>query len=73
MMKKENAECWKDRHNEIRTCRATKSGLWCVSADVTGIRGDSIALGPTCVIDPNGAVVAQVPLMEEGMVVAKIP
>jgi len=72
MMKRQNAEKWKYRHNEIRACRAKETGLWLISSDVTGIRGDSVALGPTCVIDPGGRVVAQVPLMEVGMVVELI-
>lgn len=72
MMRRENAEKWKHRHNEIRALRAKETGLWLVSSDVTGIRGDSIALGPTCVINPDGAVVAQVPLMEVGIVTSEI-
>ena len=72
MMRRENAERWKDRHHEMRSLRAKETGLWLISSDVTGSRGDSIALGPTSVIDPEGSVVAQVPLMEVGMVVAEI-
>ncbi len=72
MMRRDNAEKWKHRHNEIRACRAKETGLWLISSDVTGIRGDSVAFGPTCVINPDGCVVAQVPLMEVGMAVAKI-
>jgi 5-aminopentanamidase len=72
MMRRKNAEKWKHRHNEIRACRAKETGLWFISSDVTGIRGDAVALGPSCVISPRGSVVAQVPLMEVGMVVAKM-
>ena len=72
MMRRQNAEKWKHRHNETRACRAKETGLWLISSDVTGIRSDSVGLGPTCVIDPDGSVVAQVPLMEVGMVVVKI-
>jgi predicted amidohydrolase len=72
MMKRDKAEKWKDRHNQIRACRAKETGLWLISSDVTGTRGNSVGLGPTCVIDPRGSVVRQVPLMQEGMVVATI-
>lgn len=49
------------------------NGMWLVSSDVTGERGeDRVGYGPTCVIDPRGEVVARVPLMETGMAVARI-
>jgi hypothetical protein len=43
-----------------------------VSSDVTGERDEWISYGPTAVIDPLGVVVAQVPLLKTGMVVAEI-
>ena len=72
MMRREKAEEWKDRHNEIRAKRARETGLWVVSSDVTGERNGRIGLGPTAIIDPSGCVVAQVPLLEAGIVVAEI-
>ena len=72
MMRREKAEKWKHLHNETRARRARENGLWLISSDVTGVSGNSVALGPTCVIDPGGHVVAQVPLLEVGMVVAEI-
>jgi predicted amidohydrolase len=66
MMRREKAQQWKDRHNETRAQRARETGLWLISSDVTGERGDCVALGPTAVIDPSGCVVAQVPLREIG-------
>jgi predicted amidohydrolase len=73
MMKRESAEKWKRRHNEIRADRVKETGMWLVSADVTGERDEShIGYGPTAVINPAGEVVAQVPLMETGMVIAEI-
>ena len=66
------AERWKDRHNEIRRQRAVETGLWFLSADVTGQRDGSIGLGPTAIIHPTGEVVAQVPLHEAGIVTAEI-
>lgn len=61
MMRREKAFWWQPRHNEIRTERVRETGMWLISADVTGERDESrIGLGPTCVIDPAGQVVAQV-------------
>ena len=72
MMRREKAEEWKHRHNEIRGQRARETGLWVVSSDVTGERDGRISLGPTAIIDPSGVVVAQVPLLEVGIVVVEI-
>jgi 5-aminopentanamidase len=74
MMRRRAAETWKHRHNLIRAERARESGLWLVSADVTGKRGNThIGYGPTSVMNPSAGLVAQVPLMETGMVIAQIP
>jgi predicted amidohydrolase len=73
MMPREKALLWQHRHNEIRAQRARETGMWIVAADVTGQRGDSrIGLGPTCVMNPAGEVVAQVPTGTVGMVIAEI-
>jgi predicted amidohydrolase len=74
MMLRRNAETWKDRHIEIRAERARETSMWVASADVTGSRdADRIGWGPTCVIDPTGEVVAQVPLGAVGVAVVEIP
>lgn len=74
MMRRQAAEEWKHRHNQIRAERVRETGMWLVSADVTGERGDThVGLGPTSVMSPSGDVVAQVPLMETGMVIAQVP
>lgn len=73
MMPREKASYWEHRHNEIRAERARETGLWIVSADVTGRRGESrIGLGPTGFLDPAGRVVTQVPTGTTGMVTAEI-
>jgi predicted amidohydrolase len=73
MMLRENAEHWKDLHHRIRAERARETGMWLVSADVTGERDERrIGYGPTSVISPQAQVVAQVPLMTTGMVVVGI-
>jgi len=73
MMRRAAATRWKDEHHRIRCERARETGVWLVSADVTGARdAHRVGYGPTSVIDPYGEVVAQVPLMTTGMVVADI-
>jgi hypothetical protein len=58
---------------EVRAERVRETGMWLVSADVTGARDVSrIGYGPTSVMNPNADVVAQVPIMTVGMVVAEI-
>lgn len=73
MMRRAAATHWKDEHHRIRSKRARETGMWLVSADVTGARdAHRVGYGPTSVINPHGEVVAQVPLMTPGMVVADI-
>jgi hypothetical protein len=48
--------------------------MWLVSADVTGERGDTrIGYGPTAGMDQSANAVAQVPLMETGMITVHVP
>ena len=72
MMRRENAEKWKYKHNESRAERAKEGNLWLVSSDVTGERGSRISYGPTAVINSQGLIVTQVPLLKEGMIVQQI-
>ena len=74
MMRRQAAETWKHQHGQIRAKRVTETGMWLISADVTGKRGDThIGYGPTSVTNPSAETVTQVPLMETGMVIARIP
>lgn len=72
MLRRANAERWKQLHNEIRLQRVRETGLWLVSADVTGASETRIGYGPTAVLHPAGRVFAQVPLLATGMVIADI-
>jgi predicted amidohydrolase len=73
MMRRTNAEFWKPLHNEIRAERARETGMWLISADVTGQRDDQrVGYGPTSVISPQANVIAQVPLMTVGLVTAEV-
>lgn len=74
MMKRQVAEKWKHQHNQIRAERVRETGMWLVSADVTGERdGTHVGYGPTSVMNPSAALVGQVPTLETGMVIARIP
>ena len=53
-MRREAAKHWKDLHNQIRAERVRETGMWLVSADVTGERDEHrIGYGPTSVINPR--------------------
>jgi predicted amidohydrolase len=74
MMKRQAAETWRGKHSKIRAERVRETGMWLISADVTGERGDThVGYGPTSVMAASGKLIAQVPLMETGMVTAAIP
>lgn len=73
MMRREAALAWKDRHNEVRGERCRETGLWLMSADVTGERDGRVAWGPTAVLNPRGEVVAQLPLDAPGLLVFDVP
>jgi predicted amidohydrolase len=73
MMNRQAAEAWRCRHHAVRAERVRETGMWLVSADVTGERDeDRVAYGPTSVMNPEAEVIAQVPTMSVGMVVASI-
>jgi predicted amidohydrolase len=73
MMPKAAAEKWKDLHNAIRADRCRETGLWLVSADVTGERDGCVSWGPTAVVSPAGEVSAQLPLGQPGLLVFDLP
>lgn len=69
MMSLEKAEKYQHVHNAVRAERCRETGLWFISADVTGERDGRVALGPTAVLNPNGEVEAQLPLGAPGLLV----
>ena len=73
MHRRETSEAFKDVHNSVRGERCRETGLWLVSADVTGERDGRISWGPTAVLNPAGEVVAQLPLEATGLLVFDIP
>lgn len=72
MMRYETAAKYKHLHHVNRIARVKENRVWLMSADVTGEREGRIAYGPTSAINPAGDVVAQIPLMETGMLVLEI-
>jgi predicted amidohydrolase len=70
---RKTAEALKDAHNSVRGERCRETGLWLVSADVTGERDGRISWGPTAVLNPAGEVVAQLPLEKTGLLLFDIP
>lgn len=73
MMPRNKAEVFRERHNAVRAERCRETGLWLISSDVTGERDGRIAWGPTAVLNPEGQVVAQLPLEEPGLLVFEFP
>jgi predicted amidohydrolase len=73
MMPLEKAAAFRDVHNAVRGQRCRDTGLWLVSADVTGERDRRVALGPTAVLGPDGMVAAQLPLGRPGLLVFDLP
>jgi predicted amidohydrolase len=67
------AQKWKDLHNAIRAERCRETGLWLISADVTGELDGCVSWGPTAVITPRGEVAAQLPLGLPGLLVFDLP
>lgn len=64
---------WKAKHNAVRGQRCRETGLWLMSADVTGERDGWVGWGPTAVLNPAGEVVAQLPLNAPGLLVFDMP
>lgn len=73
MMRRHKAEQFKNVHNAVRGERCRETGLWLISADVTGERDGRVAWGPTAVINPQGEVEAQLPLGTPGLLTFDVP
>ena len=73
MLRRPAAEAFRDVHNSARGERCRETGLWLVSADVTGERDGRISWGPKAVLDPAGKAAGQLPLEETGLLVIDIP
>ncbi|QHV98921.1 carbon-nitrogen hydrolase family protein [Spirosoma endbachense] len=72
MMRYQTAETYKHIHHQVRMERVKENQVWLMSADVTGEYEGRIGYGPTSAINPAGVVVAQVPLLQTGIVFAEL-
>ena len=73
MMGKLKSEKLINLHNEVRAQRCRETGLWMISSDIRGERDGKVAYGPTAVINPDGIIIDQLPLLSNGIVWADIP
>ncbi|WP_413786022.1 carbon-nitrogen hydrolase family protein [Agrobacterium sp. rho-13.3] len=73
MMRRERAETFRDVHNAVRGKRCQETGLWLLSADVTGEGNGRVSLGPTALLNPDGQVIAQLPFGKPGLLVVDVP
>ncbi len=73
MHRRATAQALKQVHNSVRGERCRETGLWLMSADVTGERDGCVSWGPTAVLNPAGEVVAQLPLEKPGLLLFDIP
>lgn len=73
MMRKDRSDAFRDMHNAVRGERCRETGVWLLSADVTGASNGRVSLGPTALLNPDGQVVEQLPLGAPGLLVVDIP
>lgn len=72
LLPNEAAEAWRGKHAPIHAQRARETGCWVLTSDVMGTAGDWTAHGNTRLFNPAGAIVAEVPDGQPGMIVATI-
>ncbi|MBT4098110.1 MAG: carbon-nitrogen hydrolase family protein [Gemmatimonadetes bacterium] len=70
---RETSDRIRQLHNDARGERCRETALWMLSSDVTGERDDRVSYGPTALLNPQGEVVAQVPLLQPGLIVEEVP
>lgn len=64
MLAPATADRWRARSIGNLQDRARETGCWVASSDVVGQRGDKLSHGCTCIVNPDGVIVARV---EEGV------
>jgi len=72
MLRRDKAEIFRNIHNTVRGDRCRETGLWLVSADITGERDGHVSWGPTALLNSGGAVMKQLPLEKPGLLVGEI-
>lgn len=72
MLSPATAEKWRSKSIDNLRQRAMETGCWLVSADVVGKHEGKISHGCTCIVAPDGRVVARVAEGQEGVTVFDI-
>ncbi|BBB68487.1 amidohydrolase [Undibacterium sp. YM2] len=72
MLAPATAEKWRSKSIDNLRQRAMETGCWLVSADVVGEHEGKISHGCTCIVAPDGRVVARVAEGQEGVAVFDI-
>jgi predicted amidohydrolase len=69
IMRREKATEQRPKSLQTLSQRASETGCWVVSADVAADNGQRMSYGCTCIVNPSGDIVAQVPEQMEGAAV----
>ncbi|MES2073937.1 MAG: carbon-nitrogen hydrolase family protein [Pseudomonadota bacterium] len=72
MLHPATADKWRDKSIENLRSRALETGCWVASSDVVGTHENKLSHGCTCIVSPDGDIVARVAEGEEGIVVCDI-
>ncbi len=72
MLAAATAEQWRHRSLENLRSRAMETGCWVASSDVVGVVGEKLSHGCTCIVNPQGVIVARVAEGNEGAAVFDI-
>lgn len=73
MLAPATAEQWRSKSLDNLRQRAIDTGCWVASSDVVGRHEDKISHGCTCIVVPDGSIVARVAEGEAGVIVFDIP
>ncbi|MBC3908068.1 carbon-nitrogen hydrolase family protein [Undibacterium umbellatum] len=73
MLSPSTAEKWRSKSVDNLRQRAMENGCWVASSDVVGTHENKISHGCTCIIAPDGSMVARVNEGEAGVIVFDIP
>lgn len=60
------------RYERMLCAIGEEHGVWCVNSMLAGFEGGKGFVGGSMVVDPTGAIVAQSPMMDEHLLIAKI-
>lgn len=63
---------FRDRGQNLPVARAVENTVTIVVADIAGRRGDRVAHGFSCIIDPDGAVVARAEPLTPALLIAEV-